>query len=86
MLVLSWQEKRRRLVSALAKLDAQIASRIDTLEESWVAKYRLSPHEAGSTQPEADSTPTTPTAVAKPVPAPAPQTAEAVPYVPDYLL
>jgi hypothetical protein len=47
MKVLSWPHRRHILVISLAELDAQVASRVDTLEKSWSDKYRLSPHQVG---------------------------------------
>lgn len=87
MQVLSWQHKRHRIVLALAKLDVQIASRADVLEQTWVEKYRLTPHEVG--QP---SLTTTPPALPQAAPAAASPPAAAAPTtppkqtVPDYLL
>ncbi|CAJ6633770.1 hypothetical protein [Burkholderia arboris] len=87
MQVLSWQHKRHRLVLALAKLDAQIASRAEVLEQTWVEKYRLTPHETGQTPPAtvamsappAADIPAAPSRAAEPPPAPKPT-------VPDYML
>ncbi|MBR8427296.1 hypothetical protein [Burkholderia cenocepacia] len=87
MQVLSWQHKRHRLVLALAKLDAQLASRAEVLEQTWVEKYRLTPHETGHTPPVTGATsappavdiPAAPSGAADPPPAPKST-------VPDYML
>ena len=96
MLVLSWPQKRRHLLSALAKLDVQVAARAETLEESWDTKYRLNPH--APTAAESMATPEqlpvhseAARASATPAPLPPPPTAPSATanpgtVVPDYLL
>ena len=101
MIVLSWPHKRRHLLNALAGLDSQVAARSDTLETSWVAQYRLHPHEpslpadeqALQPEPVPAANPPSPAPVSAP-PAPAPRSAPAtrarkpdndLVTVPDYL-
>lgn len=44
MIVSTWQNKRVRLLGMLGAIDPQIAPRMRDLAQSWMDRYRISPH------------------------------------------